>query len=83
MFDIETEKLAIIEKVIKTDDESLLLVVKNLLNESAILEYSKKLQPMEYEEFYRSIKESEKAIEAGKTKNHAEVGQIIESWKRK
>lgn len=79
MFDIETEKLAIIEKVIKTDNEFLLQEVKTLLEEPTSLKY----QPMEYEEFYGKIKESESDFEEGRTKNHAEVGEIIESWKRK
>jgi hypothetical protein len=81
MFDVENEKLVIIENVIKTDNEFLLREIKSLLCEPSLKEYEVQLTPYSLEEFYTSIEESESAIAQGKVKSHSEVRNIINSWK--
>ncbi len=82
MFDVENEKLTIIENVIKTDDEFLLREIKSLLCEPSLKEYDTTMTAMTLEKFNLSIQKSEQSIEAGHIKNHAEVRKIIDSWKK-
>jgi hypothetical protein len=81
MFDVETEKLTIIENVIKTDNEFLLREIKSLLCEPSLKEYEIQRTPYSLAEFHKLIEESETAIAQGKVKGHAEVRNIINSWK--
>ena len=82
MFDIESEKLAIIENVIKANDEYLLREIKSLLCTPSLKEYEATVTVMDIETFYEDIQKSEESIAEGRVKSHSEVRQIIDSWKK-
>jgi len=82
MFDVESEKLAIIEKVIKADDEYLLREIKSLLSTPSLKEYEVSVSAMDTGTFYKDIQASEQSIAEGRIKSHAEVRQMIDLWKK-
>jgi len=64
--DIHSEKLKVIEKLLKTQDENLILKINNLLNEAA-------LKPMSMKELEEKVTKARKDIELGKVYAHEEV----------
>jgi Txe/YoeB family toxin of Txe-Axe toxin-antitoxin module len=64
--DIQSEKLKVIEKLLKTQDEKLIEKINSLLNEAI-------LKPMTMEELQEKLKKSEKDIKEGRVHAHEEV----------
>ncbi len=80
MFDVESEKLVIIENIIKANDEYLLREIKSLLCTPSLKEYETMVTVMDIETFYENIQKSEQSIAQGHVKSHSEVRQIMDSW---
>jgi Txe/YoeB family toxin of Txe-Axe toxin-antitoxin module len=64
--DIQSEKLKVIEKLLKTQDEELIEKINSLLNEAI-------LKPMTMEELQEKLKKSERDIKEGRVHAHEEV----------
>jgi hypothetical protein len=81
--DIRTEKLWLIEQLLKIQDEVLLHRIKTFL-ESIFRKYeAERLIPMTLDEFYSRIEESEKALEKGEVITQDELRAEIGSWAKK
>ncbi len=63
--DIKTEKLWLIEQLLKIQDEVLLHQLKTLIETVYKKRDEENLEPMTLESFYARVEESEKALERG------------------
>jgi hypothetical protein len=81
--DLQAEKNWIKSELDKINDKSLIQTFKSLLDFARKKNYTVKHEPMSLDEFYKRIEESENDIKKGKTKTHAEVKKVINSWKKR
>lgn len=79
---LQAEKNWIKSELDKINDESLIQTFKNLLDFARKKSYKVKVEPMSLDEFYKRIEDAENDIKKGRTKTHAEVKKIINSWKK-
>jgi hypothetical protein len=83
MIDIKTEKLWLIEHVLKMQDEVLLHRLKTLIENLIIKGEEYNLEPMSLETFYARIEESEKAMNRGEIITQDELKEEVKTWKKR
>ncbi len=71
------EKIKVIEKVLETDDTSLLREIASLLNTPSLTDYPK---PMSEEKLLVKIERSEEALRKGEVVDQEDVKKIIATW---
>lgn len=79
--DIRAEKLWLIERLIKIQDEVLLYRIKTLL-ESVSKKQVENVRPMDLDTFYGRIEESEEALQRGEVITQNELKEEIKTWKK-
>ncbi|MCP5106474.1 MAG: hypothetical protein GY950_24025 [bacterium] len=80
--DIQTEKLWLIEQLLKIQDEVLLHQLKNLIETMYRKKEEEKFKPMPLDTFYARIEESEKALERGEIITQDDLREEIKTWKK-
>lgn len=80
--DIKTEKLWLIEELLKIQDEVLLHQLKMLIESVYRKRNEVNLEPMPLETFYARIEASEKALERGETITQDDLREEIKTWKK-
>ena len=83
MIDIKTEKLWLIEHVLKMQDEVLLHRLKTLIENLSIKGEGYNLEPMSLETFYARIEESEKAMNRGEIITQDDLKEEVKTWKKR
>lgn len=83
MIDIKTEKLWLIEHVLKMQDEVLLHRLKTLIENLSRKKEEYNLEPMSLETFYARIEESEKAMDRGEIITQDELKEEVKTWKKR
>lgn len=80
--DIQTEKLWLIEQLLKIQDEVLLHQLKNLIESVYRNKEEEKFKPMPLDAFYARIEESDKALERGEIITQDDLREEIKTWKK-
>jgi hypothetical protein len=82
--DIRTEKLWLIEYLLKIQDEVLLHRIKTLIENMINREYeqAEAVEPMTLEAFHKRIEESEKALQRGEIITQEGLREEIKTWKK-
>ena len=80
--DIKTEKLWLIEQLLKIQDEVLLHQLKTLIENVYRQRHKENMEPMPLETFYARIEESEEALERGEIITQDDLREEIETWKK-
>ncbi len=76
---LQAEKLNLIELLINTDDEKLLMEIKTKLTRKK----RASLKPMTLDAFYSKIEASEKALRKGEVISQKALRKEVESWRKK
>ena len=76
---LQAEKLNLIELLINTDDENLLMEIKTKLTRKK----RASLKPMTLDAFYSKIEASEKALRKGEVISQKALRKEVESWRKK
>ncbi|MDQ1352171.1 MAG: hypothetical protein QG657_2477 [Acidobacteriota bacterium] len=80
---IQTEKLWLIEHLLKIQDEFLLHQLKTLIENMNRKIGEESIEPMPIETFYARIEESEKALERGEIITQDALRKEIGTWKKR
>lgn len=80
---IQTEKLWLIEHLLKIKDEFLLHQLKTLIENMSRKIGEESIEPMPIETFYARIEESEKALERGEIITQDDLRKEIGTWKKR
>ena len=81
--DIRAEKLWLIERLIKIQDEVILHRVKTLIESMSRKEYEENIEPMSLDTFYGRIEESENALQKGEVITQEKLREEIKTWEKK
>ncbi|MEL6672935.1 MAG: hypothetical protein AAFR61_12110 [Bacteroidota bacterium] len=81
--DIKAQKLGLIAKLLKVENEAVILKVKALLDFAEEAEKAGELSPMSLETFYQKLSASEEAIEKGEIISQENLRRKVESWKER
>jgi len=80
--DISTEKLWLIEHLLKIQDEALLHRIKAFIEKMMGRKPGDDLEPMSLETFYSRIEDSEEALERGDVITQNELREEIKTWEK-
>jgi hypothetical protein len=80
--DIKTEKLWLIEELLKIQDEVLLHQLKMFMESVYRKRDEVNLEPMPLKSFYARIEASEKALERGETITQDDLREETKTWKK-
>jgi hypothetical protein len=80
---LQTQKLAIIESLIKINDTKALNKVKEIVTEYSKAKPAKKVKPYSLEEFYKKIEDSETAYQQGKIISSEQMRKKVKKWAKK
>lgn len=79
--DIQATKLDILQSILNLDKESLLIKIKNLIEEEMIVGYTTAGEPLTKKQYNKQLKEAEEQIIEGNFLSQEELEEQVKNWK--